>query len=79
MIALKITAKSREQVLETSFKVTFIFPYFRTNSALTWEATQVTLMVKNHLPIRRGRDAGSILVPEDPVEEGMAAHSSILT
>ena len=38
--------------------------------------SQVALVVKN-LPANAG-DAGSSLGPEDPLEEGMAIHSSIL-
>ena len=39
----------------------------------------MALVVKNP-PVSTGdiRDPGSILGPEDPVEEGMATHSSIL-
>ena len=42
-------------------------------------ASQVALVVKN-LPVNAGdiRDMGSILGQEDPLEEGMATHSSIL-
>ena len=41
-------------------------------------ASQVALVVKN-LPANAGvRDAGSIPGLEDPLEEGMATHSSIL-
>ena len=42
-------------------------------------ASQVALVVKN-LPTKAGdiRDAGSIPGREDPLEEGMATHSSIL-
>jgi len=42
-------------------------------------ASLVVLMVKN-LPANAGdvRDAGSSLGREDPLEEGMATHSSIL-
>ena len=44
-----------------------------------WRASQVALVVKN-LPANAGdiRDAGSIPRSEDPLEEGMATHSSIL-
>ena len=42
-------------------------------------ASQVVLVVKNlSASARDVRDAGSILGPEDPLEEGMATHSSIL-
>ena len=42
-------------------------------------ASHVALMVKNP-PANAGdiRDAGSVLGWEDPLEEGIAAHSSIL-
>ena len=42
-------------------------------------ASQVALVVKN-LPANAGdrRDAGSILSREDPLEEEMATHSSVL-
>ena len=42
-------------------------------------ASQVSLLVRN-LPANTGhlRDVGSILGQEDPLEEGVATHSSIL-
>ena len=45
---------------------------------MSW-ASQVALVVKNP-PANTGdlRDVGLILGQEDPLEEGMAAHSSIL-
>ena len=42
-------------------------------------ASQVVLVVKNlSANARDVRDAGSILGPEDPLEEGRATHSNIL-
>ena len=35
-------------------------------------------VVKNHLKCRRCQNEGSVLGREDPLEEGMAAHFSIL-
>ena len=55
------------------------FPTFQTlGYPVTW-ASQVALVVKN-LPANAGnvRDLGSIPGLEDPLEEGMATHSSIL-
>ena len=49
-------------------------------SCSTKRVSQVALVVKN-LPANAGdtRDAVLILSLEDPLEEGMATHSSILT
>ena len=37
----------------------------------------MALVVKNHLQCRRLRDASATLGREDPLEKGMATHSSI--
>ena len=58
----------------------YIFYFYLLPYSVTHRASQVALVVKNPPPNAGDlkRDTGSTPELEDPLEEGMAAHSSIL-
>ena len=67
-----------DQSLKTALRIhDIIWKYKAVN--VSFRASQVVLVVKN-LPANAGdaRDVGLILGQEDPLEEGMTTHSSIL-